>query len=248
MMRLGAIALALVATGSDAQERRYDPQLEGTVTVALSGRLAIPSAASGGETLADLGQDGLRVLIEPSFGRYAYYVTLRWVPSGCIPRDRARPTGADGARMCRAAHVHVRRNDAASGATALARFHIPREDGDAVLEQLDARLARWQGPNFASTDGTGVSLERVRAGHVRSMRSNSSPQYDIGNPAAQLRGDLLRILLAYGPAGFAPRAEDWHVDPPGADWGGCSPGLAAPLDRGFGAGNSGCDAAKHWPD
>ncbi|RYD61801.1 MAG: hypothetical protein EOP58_14235 [Sphingomonadales bacterium] len=246
-MRLVAIALALAATGSDAQERRDDPHLEGTVATPLSGRFSISSDASGGETLTDFGQDGLRVLIEPSFGRYAYYLTLRWIPSGCIPRDRAKPTGSERARMCQASHIRVRRIDAASGATALARFHVPREDGDAVLEQLDARLVRWQGPNFASTDGTSVSLERVRNGEVRSMSSNASPQFDVDNPAAQLRGDLLRILLAYGPAGFAPRAENWHVDPPGENWGGCSRGLAQPLDRGFGTGNSDCDAAKRWP-
>lgn len=246
-MRLAAIALALVATGGDAQERRYDPQLEGTVTVALSGRLAISSAASGGEKLTDLGRDGLRVLIEPSFGRYAYYVALRWVPSGCIPRDRAKSDGSVRARLCQASHVRVRRIDADSGKVALAEFYATRQDGDALLEQLDARLAQWKGPNFPSTDGTGVSLERVRDGQVRSMRSNSSPSYGIDNPAAQLRGDLLRILLAYGPAGFAPRAEDWHVDRPGEDWGGCSPGLATPLNRGFGAGDSHCDAAKRWP-
>ena len=246
-MRFVALAMALTATGSAAQQWRLDPQLEGTVTAALSGRLAISSEASGGEKLSDLGREGLRVLIEPSFGRYAYYVTLRWVPAGCIPRDRAKRDGSDSARLCHASHVRARRIDAATGAIALAQFHVPREDGDAVLEQLDARLAQWKGPNFASTDGTSVSLERVRDGQVRSMSSNSSPSYGIDNPAAQLRGDLLRILLAYGPAGFAPRAEDWHVDRPGEDWGACRPGLAAPLDRGFGTGDSDCDAAKRWP-
>lgn len=246
-MRIAAIALALAATGSDAQERRHDPQLEGTVTAALSGRLAISSEASGGEKLSDLGRDGLRVLIEPSFGRYAYYATLRWTPSGCIPRARARTDGSDRARICQASRVRVRRIDAASGTVAFAQFHVPRQDSDALVEQLDIRLARWEGPNFVSTDGTGVSLERVRDGQTRSMSSNGSPQFDVNNPAAQLRGDLLRILLAYGPAGFAPRAEDWHVDRPGDDWGGCSPGLAQPLDRGFGAGNSDCYAAKQWP-
>ena len=245
-MRLATLALALVASGSAAQERRYDPQLEGTLPRPLSGRLAISSEASGGEKLSDLGREGLRVLIKPSFGRYAYYVTLRWLPEGCIPRDRVKRDGSDRARMCQASHVRARRIDATSGTTVLAQFHVPREDGDAVLEQLDARLARWEGPNFVSTDGTGVSLERVRDGQIRSMSSNGSPQFDVNNPAAQLRGDLLRILLAYGPAGFAPRAEDWHVDRPGEDWGGCSPGLAQPLDRGFGAGNSDCDAAKRW--
>ncbi len=247
-MRIAALALALTATGSAAQQRHFDPQLEGTVTAALSGRLAISSDASGGEKLSDLGRDGLRVLIEPSFGRYAYYVTLRWVPAGCIPRDRAKRDGSDGARLCHASHFRVRRIDAASGAVAAAQFHVPREDSDALVEQLDIRLAQWKGPNFASTDGTGVSIERVRDRQVRSMHSNGSPQLDIDNPAAQLRGDLLRILLAYGPTGFAPRAENWHVDRPAEDRGGCSPGLAHPLDRGFGAGNSDCDAAKHWPN
>ena len=224
-----------------------NPHRSGTVEGPLRGDRAISLQASGGETLSAFGQDGLRVLIEPSFGRYSYYLSLRQLPAGCVPRARRPHDGSADARGCGPARVDVRRIDQTNASIATARFFLPPEEGDMLLERLDAQLARWNGDNSGGTDGTGIDFERVRDGRTTSMSSNSYSD-DPGNPAVALAIDLHRALLAYGPRGLAPRSWDWHVARDDESGGPCETlDLATPLDQGFGVGDSPCDAAKRWP-
>lgn len=239
-MRAAAIGVALLlASCSD----RNSKIVEGPLT----GDEAIPADVAGGERLADLGTEGLRVLIEPSFGRYRYYLSLRRSPRDCLPRDIRSDDGSDAARACGPTRVRARRIDQRAGRVQVAGFFLPAEESDDLFETLDARLQTWRGTTSLWLDGTGVSLERVRQGRVRSMTSNQPASADDGNPAARLRDDLLRILLAYGPAGFAPRAGDWNVRHGQSAEDPCNDtALATPLDRGFGAGDSDCDATARW--
>ncbi|MCR5869982.1 hypothetical protein LRS12_04025 [Sphingomonas sp. J344] len=240
-MRAAIFALALTATGCSDR----DPHRSGTIDGPLSGSHAISERASGGETLAGVGQEGLRVLIAPSFGRYAYYLSLRRLPKGCVTPDDP-PKESSVGRICGPSRIDVRRFDQFDRTVTTARFFLPPWETHHLLEELDARLDGWSGRNSGGTDGTWVKLERVRNGQVTSMSSNDLP--DPGNPAAQLSGDLLRILLSYGPSGFAPRSGSWDVRAPGESAGPCDvTDLATPLDRGFGSGNSDCDATKRWP-
>ena len=241
-MRVAIIILGFALYGCGDR----DPHRSGTVAGPLRGDYAISRQASGGETLTAFGQDGLRVLIAPSFGRYHYYLSLRQLPSGCLPRDRLPDDGSADGCSCGPARVDVRRIDQTDRRIATARFVVPPEEGELLLARLNAPLERWHGENFSTLDGTVVAIERVRAGQTMSMSSNTYAT-DPANPAPQLSTDLHRILLAYGPTGFAPRSGDWHVphDPIGEDP--CNdPALATPLDRGFGVGDSDCDAAKRW--
>jgi hypothetical protein len=242
-MRAAILILGLALYGCSDR----DPHRSGTVAGPLRGDYAISSQASGGETLAALGQDGLRVSIAPSFGRYHYYLSLRPLPAGCIPRDRLPDNGSGDGRGCGPVRVDVRRIDQTDQSIAAVRFLLPPEEGEMLLSRLDARLERWRGNNFGMLDGTGVDIERVRDGRTTSMSSNAYA-IDPGNPVPQLSTDLQRVLLAYGPTGFAPRESGWHVRDDPAREDPCNrPGFATPLDRGFGAGNSDCDAAKRWP-
>lgn len=241
-MRAAVLILSLALWGCGDR----NPHRSGTIDGPLSGNHAIPERASGGETLADLGPDGVRVLIAPTFGRYAYYLSLRRLPAGCLPRDRRPDDGSADGRACGPSRVDVRRIDQFDKSVATARLFLPPEESDALFDTLDARLGRWRGSNSGGTDGTGIDLERVRDGRVTSLSSNvyAGPEH----PAALLSRDLHRILLAYGPDGFAPRSYDWNVRQPGDNRDPCNdPALATPLDRGFGLGNSDCDAAKRWP-
>ena len=214
----------------------------------LAGDAAIPADVAGGERLADLGAEGLRVLIQPSFGRYQYYLSLRREPQDCLPRELRRKDGSDDARACGPARIRARRIDRSDGRIQSALFFLPVEESDNLFEELDARLRSWGGANSMWTDGTSISLERVRQSRIRSMTSNQPASADGDNPAAQLQGDLLRALLAYGPVGFAPRSADWHVRHEQDSEDPCNtPALATPLDRGFGTGDSDCDAAARWP-
>ncbi|MEG3182211.1 hypothetical protein [Sphingomonas sp. LT1P40] len=246
MMRLAPLLLALFLTACSDECRRGSGC--GVSDGPLASDFAIKPTLAGGDKLSNLGTEGLRVLIAPTFGRYAYYMSLRRLPSGCLPRDRRKGDGSDDRRACGTTQVGVRRTDQFDQSVATAAFFLPVEESDALFEELDTDLSRWTGPNWGGTDGTSVDIERVRNGRVKSMSSNASPPEDSGNPAAALRGDLLRILLAYGPSGFTPRSSDWHVrradelDDPCND-----PALAQPLDRGFGVGNSDCDAKARWP-
>jgi len=210
---------------------------------------AISLSDSGGERLATVGADGFRMLIAPSFGHYRYYLSLRRLPAGCVPRSRQRDDGADAGRGCGPALLNVRRIDQKVGQVRAATFFIPGEEAEALVEELDARLDQWRGTNARWSDGTGVALERVRNGRVRSMDTNQ-PAFDApDNPAAQLKGDLHRILLAYGPGGFAPRSSDWQVRGAEPEDDPCNqPELATPLNQGFGVGDSDCDAARRWSD
>lgn len=244
-MRSAPIALAIALAGCSSGGK--DAYFRGTIDGPLAGDRAIPSGLSGGEKLSDLGAEGLRALVRPTFGRYAYYLSFQRLPPGCLPRDRLRSDGSNRSQACGTTRVRVRRTDQFDHSAATAGFFLPVEESDDLFEELDARLARWHGINFGGTDGTGVDVERVRDGRATSMSSNASPSRDRDNPAAQLRGDMLRILLAYGPAGFAPRSGSWDVRPPQDDGDPCNnPALAEPLDRGFGTGNSDCDAAARW--
>ncbi len=242
-MRAAVLILSLALWGCGDR----NPHRSGTIDGPLRGDYAISRQASGGETLAALGQDGLRVQIAPSFGRYSYYVAVRQLPAGCLPRVRRPGDGSADARGCGPARVDVRRIDQTNRTIATAHFFLPPEEGEMLLERLDARLDRWTGDNSGGTDGTGIDIERVRAGRTTSMSSNSYSD-DPGNPAVPLSIELHRALLAYGPRGFAPRSWDWHVardDELGVP---CEAlDLAKPLDRGFGVGDSQCDAAKRWP-
>jgi hypothetical protein len=240
-MRMGAIgAILLLAACSD----RNAEITEGP----LNGHAAIPADVAGGEQLSDLGTDGLRVLIQPSFGRYHYYLSLRRLPQDCLPRELRRRDGSDSARACGPTLIRARRIDRGDRRFRDALFVLPVEESDNLFEELDARLRTWRGARSRWLDGTGISLERVGQGRVRSMTSNQPALADGDNPAAQLQGDLLRILLAYGPAGFAPRRADWNVPLDEEAEDPCNdPALAMPLDRGFGTGNSDCDATARWP-
>ncbi|MBX3594663.1 hypothetical protein [Sphingomonas sp.] len=190
--------------------------------------------------------DGVRVLIAPTFGRYAFYLSLLRLPTGCPPRDRRPDDSSADSRACGPSRVDVRRIDQFDKSVATSRLFLPPEESDTLFATLDTRLTRWRGSNLGGTDGTGIALERVRDGRVTSMSSNISAGAD--NPAVMLSGDLHRILLAYGPDGFPPRSWDWNVRQPGDERDPCNePALATPLERGFGLGDSDCDAAKRWP-
>lgn len=243
MMRIAVAILSVALWGCSDR----NPHRSGTIDGPLSGDRAIPTRASGGERLADVGNEGLRVLIAPSFGRYAYYFSLRRQPTGCIARARLPHDVSAEARACGASRVHVRRIDQFDRTVAASHFFLPPEESDAFFEELDLRLSRWKGSNYGGTDGTGIEVERVSAGRVTSMSSNASAAHP-DNPAAQVSGDLHRILLAYDPSGFAPRSYNWDVREAGDTEDPCNnQALATPLDRGFGIGNSDCDAAKRWP-
>ncbi len=235
-------ALALLLAGCDRAE---PPVAKGTTNGPLPDGAAI-SAASGGERLSDLGRDGFRVLIAPSFGRYRYYVSMRRLPIGCIPRARSTLDEKPSQVACGPGQFRVRRIDATSGSVDGARFVLPVDESETLVRELDARLARWSGMSLA-LDGTGFDLERVSDGRIVSISGNASSG-EVDDPTTWLSHELLRILLAYGPTGFAPRSSSWHVREADDAGDPCNnPGLATPLDRGFGTGNSDCDAAKRWP-
>jgi len=230
----------LLAACSEPGAERIGKVIEGP----LSGDRAISATDSGGEPLARVGSDGFRVVIQPSFGRYRYYLSLRRLPAGCLPRARQRDDGPDRGQDCGPGRISARRIDQNDGKVRTAEFFVPGEEVDALVGDLDARLTRWRGTDTVTFDGTRVSLERVRNRSVRSVDTNND---EPDNPASQLRRDLHRILLAYGPTGFAPRSTDWSVRSV-AERDSCNnPELATPLDRGFGVGDSDCDAAKRWP-
>lgn len=244
-MRWALLTLPVVlAACSEPSAGPVDEVVDGP----LSDHRAIPASDAGGETLPSIGADGFRVLIRPTFGRYRYYVSFRQLPAGCLPRARQRQDGSDGQRVCGPGQIIARRIDRSGGQVLTAKFLIPVEEAEALTEELDTRLDRWRGTDAGWTDGTDVALERVRNGRVVSMDSNQ-PAFDgPDNPAAQLIGDLQRTLLAYGPTGFAPRSSNWDVRMAAEAEDSCNdPGLATPLDRGFGIGNSDCEAAKRWP-
>lgn len=230
----------LLAACSEPSAEVIDKVIDGP----LSGDRAISASDAGGGQLSSVGSDGFRVLIEPSFGRYRYYLSFRQLPSGCLLRARQRRDGSDSGRVCGPGRIHVRRIDQNDGQVLTAEFFIPGEEADTLLEDLDARLTRWRGTDTLTYDGTGVSLERVRNGSVISIDTN---HVGPDNPASQLLGDLQRILLAYGPSGFAPRSGNWSVRSAEPEDDLCNhPELATPLNRGFGVGDSDCDASKRW--
>lgn len=243
-MRRAALLVLLMLSGCE----RETASGRGVTDGPLKKEFAIKPSLAGGEKLADIGAEGLRLLIQPSFGRYAYYLSFQRLPAGCVPRDRQPDDYREVKNSCGPARVHVRRTDQRDGTASRAEFYLPPEEADDFFEALDMRMARWRGSNAGGTDGTGVDLERVRGGLVKSMSSNASPSSNIDNPAAQLKPDALRVLLAYGPSGFAPRSSNWDVSGRTDESDPCNETLLAqPLDSGFGLGNSDCDASRRWP-
>ena len=182
----------------------------------------------GPNRLRLLGTDGMRVMIRPSFGELYYDIYL----------------SPGGLKLTASPKVLVRVIYRQAARAREYQFDMPSEDLEMTLLAFDSRTRTWSGDG-GSMDGTSVFVERVKDRKIISMHTNSEPSWSPNNPAAQLRSDLLGLMLAYGPSGIFPHSYDWHVVAEEHHERPCNGlDLNAPDADGFGVGDDDCAVFK----
>ncbi len=209
-------------------------------STAQSGRADGPKR-QGVAPVASSAPDGLRVSINPSSGDFAFVVDFAPSSLDCrlYPGEEASDAGQT-RPIC--SLVRVRYNMIGRGEPPLPRrdysFFVPEQEFRDVDANFEALAERWQDPG-PDRDGTVIAVERNRRGRSLYLASD---RVEPGNPAAFLAGAVHRLLLAYGPAGTVPRAEDFTIS--SQPYGPCQPtDFVTPDPDGFGVGADTC--ARH---
>jgi hypothetical protein len=169
--------------------------------------------------LRSKGGDAIRVLVQPSFGRYHYRFDFVPLEKACtVPDSNIDDLSDDKRSWCGAVTVNGERTTlgASDGeqqnSEALPfRFVVPAEDFRSFFNVLKHRMARWNGSRSQLLDGTSVAIEQHARGEVRSYHSNAIFEFSQDNPAAFASLFVRSLALAYGPSGIFPRSEGWHV-------------------------------------
>jgi len=157
-------------------------------------------------------------------------------PAGCeLPKSWSEPEPVP--RWCEVAEIHYvvipphRPNDARHY-----RFIVPIEDFADIAKDFATLASRWRGGEGGMLDGTSITVEAWREGHLRSIMTNET-QPD--NPAAMTALGVHRMLLAYAPSGTVPRARSFDIADDGS-YPCQTPGFATSDPDGLGVGDDAC--------
>jgi len=175
-----------------------------------------PSIRTRAGSVSELGQNGIRFFVQPSFGKYHYKFVFLPRPKGCYPflQSENYMEIEKEKTLCQIYLVKMQRetlqnaNQAPLSLTQH-KFIVPEEDFREVLGDLEDRMKKWNGELGSWVDGTNLSIEYVREGNIRSMSSNA---HSADSPVSQFGSDVQRLALAFGPTGMIPRGYNWHAD------------------------------------
>jgi len=244
-MARGGLVVALLASMLAGCDQPHGTVVDGPVDKETWD----PALVASLTPLSSLGDNAVRVTIQPSFSDYFYAIDFAPQPKSCLTPHGGTVDEIDKVehRFCKDVLVTYRvvekKSEEEQPAAKQWTFHLPVEDWRNLAEGLDRRMDRWRGAACCMTDGTSTAVERALDGKLRSVENNAG-EYELeslGNPAWFAQTEVQRLLLLYGPAGVVPRATDWTVYREDDPLWPCSPAqFATPDPDGWGVGEDRC--------